>query len=484
MNNFTNGTFYVSGFGASAVIYIYTRYFSTYSVTTTKTPTHTVMFETNGGSEIGSATVVDQQTLTRPGDPAKDSGDAMRSYVFDGWYAASDFSAAYDFSVPVTRDMTLYAKWREIITYTVTLHRNDGTDAAESRKTDENGKITLPAPTRGGYTLSGWYTAQTGGENVTEDTIYTADTDLYARWTQNASGGGSGGGGGAASTYTVNVTRAQNGTDQPDKTNAAPGSKVTLTVAPDRGCKLESLTVTDKSGKEITLTGAADGTYSFTMPDGNVTVKAAFIKEDSEPVPAEHPSYQECRHDAACPMNDFSDIDPNAWYHDGVHYVLDNGIMNGTGGGTFEPDATATRAMIVTMLWRMEGEPGASYATTFADVPADEWYTEAVRWAAQGGIVSGYSDAAFGPGDSITREQLAAILYRYAQSKGQGFTGSWMFLLDYPDAADVSEWADEAMHWMVMNELIRGMDGKLNPGGEATRAQIATILMRYAALDN
>lgn len=141
VNSFTNGTFYVSGSGASAIIYIYTRYFSTYSVTTTEVPAHTVMFETNGGSEIGSVTVVDQQTLTRPDNPAKDSGDVAHSYVFDGWYAASDFSTVYDFSAPVTRDMTLYAKWREIIIYTVTLHRNDGTDATENCKTDENGRI-------------------------------------------------------------------------------------------------------------------------------------------------------------------------------------------------------------------------------------------------------------------------------------------------------------------------------------------------------
>ena len=189
-----------------------------------------------------------------------------------------------------------------------------------------------------------------------------------------------------------------------------------------------------------------------------------------------------CPQDDTCPISAFTDADPKAWYHDGVHYVLDNGIMNGTGGGKFEPGATATRAMIVTMLWRMEGEPGADYAMTFADVESGAWYAGAVRWAASNGIVSGYSDAAFGPNDSITREQLAAIFYRYAQSKGQGFTGAWMFLLDYPDAADVSEWADEAMHWMVMNELIQGMDGLLNPKGEATRAQIATILMRYEAL--
>ena len=180
-------------------------------------------------------------------------------------------------------------------------------------------------------------------------------------------------------------------------------------------------------------------------------------------------------------MAEFTDLEPAAWYHDGVHYVLEAGIMNGTGSGKFEPNATTSRAMIVTMLWRMEGEPETSGALTFTDVPEDTWYTEAVRWASSQGIVNGYSANQFGPADSVTREQIATILYRYAQSKGQGFTGTWMFLLDYPDASEVSSWADEAMHWMDMQEIINGMDGRLNPRGEATRAQVATMLMRYEA---
>ena len=483
VSSFTNGTFYVSGSGASAIIYIYTQYFSIYSITTTETPTHTVMFETNGGSEIGSVTVVDQQRLKMPGEPTKDSQDEVRSYVFDGWYAASDFSVAYDFDAPVTRDMTLYAKWREIITYTVTLHRNDGTDAAESRKTDGNGRITLPAPTRSGYRFSGWYTAQTGGEPVADDTIYTADTDLYARWTHNSSGGGYSGGG-IASTYTVNVTQAQNGTVKADKTSVASGSKVTLTVTPEQGYKLNTLTVTDSSGQEIALTKAADGTYGFTMPAGNVTVKASFVKEDAEPVPAEHPNYQECLHDAACPMNDFSDLEPMAWYHDGVHYVLDNGIMGGTGGGKFEPNTATTRAMIVTILWRLEGEPEADYAMAFADVPEGQWYTEAIRWAASTGIVSGYSDVAFGPNDAITREQLSAILYRYAQSKGADVSiGEDTNLLSFADAGDWSDWSVSALQWAVGSGIINGKDGKLVPKGDASRAEAATMLMRYCTLN-
>ena len=153
------------------------------------------------------------------------------------------------------------------------------------------------------------------------------------------------------------------------------------------------------------------------------------------------------------------------------------------GGGLFQPDTPTSRAMIVTILWRVEGEPEYHGMMDFTDMETDTWYTAAVRWAASEGIVTGYNETTFGPEDNVTREQLATILYRYAQYKGQGFTGAWMFRLDYSDVSAVSDWADEAMHWMVMNEIIKGMDdGTLSPQGDATRAQVATMLMRYETL--
>ena len=215
----------------------------------------------------------------------------------------------------------------------------------------------------------------------------------------------------------------------------------------------------------------------FTVPHFSNYVIAYDKSRVAKPEP-EHV----CPRDESCPMAAFTDLDRNAWYHDGIHYVLEKGMMNGMGGSKFEPETTTSRAMIVTMLWRMEGEPATDDTLTFADVPEGQWYSEAIRWASHEGIVTGYDSRTFGPNDSVTREQLATILYRYALSKGQGFTGEWMFLLDFPDAANVSDWADEAMHWMVMNEVINGMDGKLNPKGDATRAQVATMLMRYETL--
>ena len=186
-----------------------------------------------------------------------------------------------------------------------------------------------------------------------------------------------------------------------------------------------------------------------------------------------------CPKDDTCPISAFTDARTTAWYHDGVHFVLANGLMNGTGNGKFAPNGSTSRAMIVTILYRLEGEPKITAANPFEDVAEGSWYTDAVIWAAENNIVSGYGNGKFGPNDNITREQLAAILYRYEQSKGGGFVGAWMFLLDYPDAAEISSWADEAMHWCVMNGIINGKDGKLVPGGDASRAEAATMLMRY-----
>ena len=189
---------------------------------------------------------------------------------------------------------------------------------------------------------------------------------------------------------------------------------------------------------------------------------------------------QVCPRDDTCPMTPFTDTDRNAWYHDGVHWALEKSVMNGTGENTFEPMTPTTRAMLVTMLWRMEGSPGVNYQMSFKDVADGKWYTEAIRWAAAEGIVTGYNKETFGIKDPVTREQLATILYRSVQAKGSGFTGGWAFPLDFDDADQISDWADEAMHWMVMTGVINGVsDKELSPKTDASRAQVATMLMRF-----
>lgn len=185
---------------------------------------------------------------------------------------------------------------------------------------------------------------------------------------------------------------------------------------------------------------------------------------------------QTCNGGASCPSRAFSDLATDGWYHRGVDDCLNNGLMNGVSGSSFDPDGGVTRAMLVTILYRMEGKPStAGGSNPFADVPAGAWYTDAVVWAADQGIVNGVSATQFAPDASITREQIAAILFRYAKAAapGQNVLGT------FPDVGSVSAYAREAMSWAVEQALINGMDGRLAPTQGATRAQIATILARY-----
>ena len=191
-------------------------------------------------------------------------------------------------------------------------------------------------------------------------------------------------------------------------------------------------------------------------------------------------AYDNCPKDETCPIEPFPDTKNDYWWHDGIHYCLDNGLMAGMSDTVFAPNGDTTRAQIVAILWRLEGKPYVNYAMSFQDVAAGQWYTEAVRWAAAEKIVSGYDAEHFGPGNSITREQLATILYNYARYKGQGFTGSWMFLFDFADRGDISSWADEAVHWCSMKGVVSGKDGNVfDPQGIATRAEAASMMQRF-----
>ncbi|ODU72482.1 MAG: hypothetical protein ABT00_17715 [Bordetella sp. SCN 68-11] len=176
----------------------------------------------------------------------------------------------------------------------------------------------------------------------------------------------------------------------------------------------------------------------------------------------------------------FSDVKPSAWYYGAAKYACDNGLFGGTSDATFSPDAAMTRAMLVTVLYRMEGSPAAAAASTFSDVKAGQYYTDAVIWASANGIVGGYDSGSFGPADHITREQLAAILYRYASYKKYDVSmGEQSALTGYKDAASISAYAVPAMRWACGASLIQGDNGSLMPCSSATRAQAAAILMRF-----
>ena len=176
----------------------------------------------------------------------------------------------------------------------------------------------------------------------------------------------------------------------------------------------------------------------------------------------------------------FTDVVDTSWFYAAVQYVWEKGLMTGMDDKTFSPESTTTRAQLVTILWQLAGCPDSESGAAYSDTQASAWYAKAVAWAGANGIVSGYADGSFGPDDAVTREQFAAILYRYAQSLGEGFTGSWYFLLDYSDAQQISAWADEAMHWCVMKGILSGTGADtLSPGMSTTRGQMAVMLMQF-----
>ena len=193
--------------------------------------------------------------------------------------------------------------------------------------------------------------------------------------------------------------------------------------------------------------------------------------DPGEPKPTDEPGSTE----------KFVDVAKDAWYHDSVYWAVDKGITNGTDETHFSPDAACTRGQMVTFLWRAAGEPAPAAGTEnpFADVSADAYYYDAVLWAVEKSITNGTSETAFSPDATVTRAQTVTFLYRYEQSTGGGFTGTWSFQLDYSDVGDVPEWAYEAFCYMTMENVIQGADGKLLPNDDCLRSQIVTMLCRY-----
>ncbi len=270
-------------------------------------------------------------------------------------------------------------------------------------------------------------------------------------------------GSGVNPTYTVTVPANPNGTVTVSPRSATAGTTITVTVTPKEGYSVDTVTATQNgTGTAVTVTKNADGTYSFTMPAGGATVKATFV-EGTKPAPSAK----------------FTDVVKDAWYVDAIDYVVEKGLMGGTGETTFAPNDQTDRAMLVTILYRLDGEPAVTKDIPFSDVLAGKWYSDAINWAAANEIVGGYGDGTFRPERDLTREEAATILYRYATYKKYDVTTT-AELTAYTDAASVQSYATAPMSWAVGTELINGTtETTLAPSGGAIRAQIATILMRF-----
>lgn len=299
------------------------------------------------------------------------------------------------------------------------------------------------------------------GSNTTvkvtgESSPYTYEF-TYTKPSSSSSGGSSSG----KTTYKVTTSAVNNGGVNASPSNAEKGATITITLSPDKGYKLDKLTVTDGSGKTVSTVKKSDTVYTFTMPASAVKVGVSYVKATETPSETK-----------------FNDVSANDWFASAVDYVTGKGMMNGTADNTFSPKANTTRGMVVTVLYRLENQPSTS-AASFTDVASGAYYANAVAWANANGIVSGYGSGKFGPNDKVTREQLAAILYRYAQYKKYDVSGA-NSLDGYTDVQSVSSYAVPALQWANAAGVVTGKSGsKLDPKGNATRAEVAAMLMRF-----
>lgn len=386
------------------------------------------------------------------------------TYVYEGAVDnALTFTNPHGFSLFTITSAAPQAKIGDINYATL----QDAVNAVENNQTITllaNGSATVSREIT--FTITGDFKAE-----ITADSGYklTQNGNTYTITEKSTSGGASHPEAGSTSSsdrYEITKpSKVENGSIKLSDSKAEKGDTVTITVTPDEGYELDKLAVYDEDGDKIDLKDKGDGKFTFEMPKGDVEIEVSFALIKDETVKA-----------------NFADVAVDAWYADAVQYVYENGMMSGTSETTFSPDVTTTRGMIVTILYRLEGSPDLSNENLgypYADVDANAYYADAVYWARQNGIVSGMSAEQFAPNNAITREQMAAILYRYAQFKGYDVSAK-ADLSVYTDAAQVSTYATDAMAWANGAQLITGTSqATLTPAGNAIRAQVATILMRF-----
>ena len=391
-----------------------------------------------------TAIIDDGGKLTAPAAPTKEG------YRFDGWYYDNNGGKAkWDFDAgTVTRAMTLKAEW--VQTYTVTFETSGGR-AVDPVTVDAGSTVSKPAdPMKSGHNFGGWYKdsmLQTPW-NFANDTV-TADTTLYAKWTANLP---------APSyddpdpTYAVSAPAAENGKIAVSPKNASAGSTVTITVKPDSGYVLETISVTDKNGNDLKLTNKGNGKYTFTMPASKVEIKATFMEDNSV-------------------LNFFYDVPNDAYYFEAVKWAAENGITGGVGNSLFAPNQPCTRAQIVTFLWRAAGSPVVNYAMDLSDVAEDVYYAEAVRWALSEGITTGTGEGSFSPDATCTRAQAVTFLACALSANASGKA-------EFGDVPTDSYFA-EAVAWAAANGVTEGVGGGLfGSDNSCTRGQIVTFLYR------
>lgn len=345
------------------------------------------------------------------------------------------------------------------LVYTLTVEGSEATESGGGSY-EAGAVVTIDAGSRSGYEFSGWtatagYFADASAAQTTF-TMPAQDVTITANWQEESGGGGWID---PDPSYPPVVEDTEGGDVDVSPRYPEEGDEVTITPNPDEGFEVDEIIVTDKDGDPVDVTDNGDGTYTFEQPRGRVTITVTFTKE--KPVLDEP----------------FIDVDKNDWFYEPVCWVFNEGLMTGTSATTFSPNLTTSRAMIVSILHRLEGGPVVA-GGAFSDVADGAWYAEAANWAASVGVVNGYEDGTFRPDAPITREQMASILMNYAVYKGED-TSARVDLNGYADANAVSSWAEESVQWAVAEGIISGMTADtLVPHGVATRAQTATMFDR------
>lgn len=493
---------------------------------------NTVQLELNGGtlpSGTSSSVVVSE------GNPWPKLPDPTREgYQFEGWYTSntegvqiSGGTGAVEAPIPTT----LYARWTAK-KFQVKFDYNGG-DGSQDPKAYTYGEKYSRLPSNAqwpGHTFLGWYTAASGGTLVNGETLMTTASDhtLYARWGFQVSFEPGIGFGemenqiaivgedyilpecGFTAPEGMSFTNWAVGTARGEKFPA--GTRYTIARNTTLYAVWETspiyITATSSSGGTLTASGGGSGQMTFEqgsdvtfIPRANRGYQLADLVIDGEScgpmksytfqnLTEDHtihavfeltppPSYSTCDHGRDCPLSKFSDLQPNAWYHDAVHYCMDQVLMNGTGGGRYSPSAKADRATLVTVLWQAAGCPytptTGSLSKPFKDVSSRAWYYKPVCWALHNGITSGYSNGNFGPNDRITREQVVTMLWQYA-----GRPDYTINRMPYVDTWAVSDYAWNAMLWATENQIISGKENnRLDPKGYASRAEIAQMIMGF-----
>ena len=334
--------------------------------------------------------------------------------------------------------------------YTITFDGNGGTPSVDSMTTTNRKLTSLPSASQSKHSFDGWYTEKSGGTKITTDTVFHTNTTVYAHWTYIGGGGGYN----PPVTYYTLRFETGGGSDIPSVREAY-NAYIDLTkyVPTWRGHTFIGWY------SERSLMNKVSGVYLTK----DMTVYAGWRVDENPGTGA----------------NPFTDVSEKDWFYGDVMFVYENGLMLGTSKTLFSPHGTATRGMMATILWRMEGSPAPKGKNSFTDVEAGKWYADAITWTAENGIFAGYGKDKFGPDDPITREQLAAIFYRYADYKGYDLTVKGN-LDKFKDADKITDYAKTAMQWAVGNGLVKGKSGNLlDPQGTATRAEIAAMLHRF-----